>query len=1371
MPYGTHYGQKQSSISKNTDMRTRHLLSLGMLLASGLGLQAQTLVFHEGFDATQGKTSGDVGYYEYINLLTNDNGTDERTIATDGQKAGAGCLSIYNVSPWIDGDNSDLTKHDQWWQRAVKFRNLPLEEGKAYRLTYYLKGDNTWNNGESDVKGKMSVALMQGGENADIPLMDADGNEFRYTQSYFNPDAYEKYTKMFYFASEALQKEKYAESHSDELADTYFATINVYNPGQYYLDEVSLYESSIAGVSFDQDVIRVDFGFGTNVADLVSASDKGRVIMPTDCATVSVNGESRTVIGVELHKDGYLYIYLDENTPIASADDKVEVAFKNPTDLSYQVVYKGTLAPSGAAPDFSGEQGEYLEGVANEVSYAYTEPTLVSVSPVDGSFGLDETLTEVTFTFDKPVMTVNVDNGETLVAKLNDTEDMVLVTKPEYEADGTTEKGSTTLTFQRSGGKAFSKGSYTVTLDGVSSAKYVTSYETFTTNFETGQIAIAKETLTPVATYNFDTDAANTIPEGWTVNNEGSILAGGTSVGSGPRLFTFADGGDVKNALYLRCKLDDNGASTGGYAMKDEAVTLPAGDLRIQFLGFCWKGGGLKVDAEILDESGTTVIAHQEGAFDNSVDGATSKQAECSKVTVAMNNPSEGNYRLRLTVVPTTTSWSEVMFGGVVVNTYTKTEGESTEAEVEFQDKDYGGANGASAGNNCAPTEESGWELYQGGAVRTPGGDFNYNGSRIFTGLAAKNLSAAYYTGTGAMWPSDYVVYGKAGYDGAPALHLKAGRTQFTYYAANWKEKEHAVDHIVYFELAGKESGDVIYSRNDKIVDCNMNGSRNTTIAATKIQFVVNVPEEGDYTIKLGGTTEQFIGNYTIEKLGSQAAYYLGLINTAREAALSELTSSADAAYDGTTKTNLQASVDKYADPTFVHTSEEVNAAVEELETLTKQLATRREYVVRYAQAKENAATALAKAGATEEHEATKYASLEAYTLLQGNYDKYAAYTAQQLEDDDLVASTTDLENHTALLNNLMDKGIGLLTKQLVDAAALVVAQDDSKSDNEQVLAAGNALTDDQALASQLKLLATKAIYDNCAAGDPFAMLDPETAETITDSLDLSCYIQNQGLYSTETSDNKNLNDANNLPGWEVDMIKGTPGLCWSWNTYDASEYNPVGDRYFVAGWNSEFDLHQTVLDLPVGQYRLVVGTQDRGFNDTSDNKTAALSERDHWTVKGTTGSDEIEGEILSYIWWETAGKRDSVGFDISGQGQYYDLTDCHSRLFDVPATSNSMGEATIGSHLVQFQSMASTDNFRLYLVGKDPSFDYAAAAKKVEEQLSTGIESTKAPEGEPVSTRYYNVNGVQTTTPSGVTIQVDTYGNGYVKVTKKVVK
>ena len=264
-----------------------------MMLACGLGLQAQTPIFHEGFDAPQSKQPTDVAWYEFINTQEG----DERTISPVEPYAGEGCMNVYNSA--ID---------TSWWRRAVKFRNLPLQEGKSYRLTYYFRGQNTWNiDGVNENKSKMSVALMQGGEDADIPLLDANGNEFRYEVSYFNPQKYEKYTKMFYFASAQLQKDKYAEKNPEAapLEDKWFATFNIYNPGDYYLDEVDLSESPIAGVSFSGDVIRVDFGYATNITELVSKNPLGRVIMPTDCASVTFNGEPAAVAAVELQKDGY----------------------------------------------------------------------------------------------------------------------------------------------------------------------------------------------------------------------------------------------------------------------------------------------------------------------------------------------------------------------------------------------------------------------------------------------------------------------------------------------------------------------------------------------------------------------------------------------------------------------------------------------------------------------------------------------------------------------------------------------------------------------------------------------------------------------------------------------------------------------------------------------------------------------------------------------------------------------------------------------------------------------------------------------------------------------------------------------------------
>ena len=328
-------------------MKKRYIPYVAVLLAASAN--AQTPVFHEGFDAEQTKQPTEAAWYEYINHITNANGTDAWTIDKSGEQAeGDGCLKIANVDPEF-AEGEDMGKYDQFWQRAVKFRNLPLQEGKSYRLTWRLKGANTWFNGTEDKKSRMFVSLMQGGENADIPLLDAQGNEFRYEVSYLNPDEYEKYTRMFHFASAQLQKDTYAKQHPDKdpLADTFFATFNVINPGEYYLDEVDLVESPIAAVKYGNEAICIDFGFATNIADLANNSPIGVVIMPEGCVKLTINGEEADIETVELHKDGKMYIYPTDGV---GEDAEIKVTFENPTDEACQVKYQGTLAQEGADP-------------------------------------------------------------------------------------------------------------------------------------------------------------------------------------------------------------------------------------------------------------------------------------------------------------------------------------------------------------------------------------------------------------------------------------------------------------------------------------------------------------------------------------------------------------------------------------------------------------------------------------------------------------------------------------------------------------------------------------------------------------------------------------------------------------------------------------------------------------------------------------------------------------------------------------------------------------------------------------------------------------------------------------------------------------
>ena len=116
-------------------------------------------------------------------------------------------------------------------------------------------------------------------------------------------------------------------------------------------------------------------------------------------------------------------------------------------------------------------------------------------------------------------------------------------------------------------------------------------------------------------------------------------------------------------------------------------------------------------------------------------------------------------------------------------------------------------------------------------------------------------------------------------------------------------------------------------------------------------------------------------------------------------------------------------------------------------------------------------------------------------------------------------------------------------------------------------------------------------------------------------------------------------------------------------------------------------------------------------------------------------------------------------------------MSDCASKRFDVAAAGEGQtGEATIGSCAISYNASAAVDNFRLYMVGKDDTFDYAAAAQKLNEVITEVVE-VAAPEGEPVSVSYYDLSGKKVSQPNGITIKVDTYKNGFMKVSKVLVK
>lgn len=1301
-------------------MKTKKLLNLGMMLACGLSIQAQTPIFHEGFDAEQSKQPTDVAYYEYINTIDG----DERNLNTTDAFAGAGCLNFFNVE-----------QNGNWWQRAVKFRNLPLQEGKSYRLTFRFKGSNTWmdieNNAET--KSKMSVALMQGGEDADIPLLDAQGNEFRYELSLFNPDQYEKYTRMFYFASAQLQKDTYAEKNPDKepLADKWFATFNVYNPGDYYLDEVDLSESPIAAVNFAYEAIRVDFGYATNIKDLVKQNPLGRVIMPEGCASVKLNGADVPVAAVELQSDGFMYIFLDGVTFDNPETDKVEIAFKNPADESYQVKYAGTLAPEGAVPDFTDNTGEYLAEVENAISWAYSEPALVSTLPVDGSFALDETLDEVSFTFDKPVKTTTA-YGDPLKVKLNGSEDLVLKTTDESG------EGVTTLTFGRQDGKAFTKGNYSITLEGIASTKDIEAYKTFALNFETGTVNLSETIYTLESDQKTQLDADGGIPTGWTLTLNGEVHGGG----SGSRGFLYSNS-NVQSAVYMR---DWEGKPV---VLTSSPVTIPAGNMELRAFTAGWGStGALKMT--LKNSNGETVLSE---------DISVSTSLEKNKQGKFQVNPYRftsdgGEYTYAIELAEGS---NELLAAGFEVYSYTETEGDKAETEV-IAKGDF-----ASTGNDCAPAHGTGWKIYRAdGRMRDPGANCSWGGDdwtggggpRVKT-LKNKNLNGAgIYLGGGCYTTyGEYLVQtdhnGEVLTEGATTpektLDLKNARYQITYHIIGWKVPTNTYNVTLdIFKQEDGIAGSPVYTRVDN-VSGTVDSGNSSTDEAKKIQFLWNAPAEGKYILKFTaggeGEGEAVVGNVTVESTASLAIQYAQLMSKALEPAKEELALANEKdEYKGATREELAQTIQDYTKPAF-HTVAEYDAAFANLEALIKKSQTRRSNIDAYPTSLQALVDGL------EAARGTKYENLELFTTVENTYNQYKDADYIAMNDEELGKAVSEMGNSGELLKNMVNTCVPLLTQQVADLAAAIVALDPNMETNEQVIAAGNALSDDQELVSKLKMRYAANLYNIIAnGGDPFHTIYDGDLEEVETPIAASFLIQNPKFYTTaQVINGKTAAKVTDFPGWTIEQTKGqiTSVFATTWGEKFATEVKPIEDCAVKTGWGEhEYDVKQVITQLPVFNYSASIKIGEDGGDPHGCYAYCGESQLVYEGEDGTYSRDNNKPANLK---------------EFTGVAPVYE-------------EGATLGSITLGAHMTIYGGFGNVDDATLTITGILEGFDYAAAAQKLEEEI-TAVDNVQMPEGEPVSVSYYDLSGKKVSRPNGITIKVDTYKNGFMKVSKVLVK
>lgn len=243
------------------------------------------------------------------------------------------------------------------------------------------------------------------------------------------------------------------------------------------------------------EVVRVLFTDFTNMPDLIQANvgNKARQELPEDQWSnfvVTIDGAAATISSVEYDQQGQLYIFLEDEM---TEDSKVKVKFTNPSDAKFRLVYTNGDKKGEAVEGFEWES-EYDEEELDGVEpFAFSEPGIASSEPEDGSFGLENNLTEFTVVFDKKVLCNKVEakfDGERATVTYDDAE-------------------GTTIKVTRNGTAALADGEHTISLSKVYAATNVQltgDGSSFTLTFSVGAKGMPQEVADAIASAQSELD-------------------------------------------------------------------------------------------------------------------------------------------------------------------------------------------------------------------------------------------------------------------------------------------------------------------------------------------------------------------------------------------------------------------------------------------------------------------------------------------------------------------------------------------------------------------------------------------------------------------------------------------------------------------------------------------------------------------------------------------------------------------------------------------------------------------------------------------------------------------------------------------------
>lgn len=602
-------------------------------------------------------------------------------------------------------------------------------------------------------------------------------------------------------------------------------------------------------------------------------------------------------------------------------------------------------------------------------------------------------------------------------------------------------------------------------------------------------------------------------------------------------------------------------------------------------------------------------------------------------------------------------------------------------------------------------------------------------------------------------------------------LELKAGKKYNIHFnSAKWKSNADALT----FQIFSEDDMETALYEETINPDPDVNGSKNAVSGSTVTELSFVPEADGNYILKwaVDGYKEVLIANPTVKYVPSMMGVEeMTLLETALENAKATRDGNSDERYDGAAFDALAAAITKYEAEKDGYTAPSVyQAAAADLDALAQALKDHRSNCDAYDPLPESVASVV------DQYADSKFAVTDIYKNLVVLLDKYATKTtttetdpdtgeeitvttvaARVIKDDaELQAAVDELKKALALAVGNGDvarsgkgmftvgepqmgdwsatcTGVAVLVDRIRHGAEALISLGVDQNDAD-IVAANNALTDDDALAEALKARVKKEVYGQQKDNKLFeAVVDEETLEETTASYDMTVFVKNPSIYCLNAPAGYK---GENIPGWDVVDFRG---FSTGWGDLGTAEI-PVGVMF--SNWGGSFTVSQTVTDLPAGVYRLTAGYGERyGESDIT------------WDMEE------------SYFYAKTSDMtEDSLTVSAPSVGQAFPVDNCE--LTDVVVTD---GKLTLGVQASQ-DSHVFFNEVKLYLTGAATGFDYAAAYTQIENDINTGVEAVK-----PASVRgiaLYDLNGRRIgEAQKGIQIVKKYMSDGTIRVEKVVKK